>query len=111
MAQANYDKLLTAADSRYRVAMIAARRAAQLKAGVPPLLTNEELPKTRNLVSVAMRELELGKGLHWGMDLPDTKELQYALTQLSAGEADEQDSNGTWFSLASHDQQPASGLR
>jgi len=70
MAQEGFDKLLSLTDSRYRLSMIVARRAAQLKAGIPPLLDDEEKPRTTNTVTIAMKELELGKPIQWGDHLP-----------------------------------------
>jgi DNA-directed RNA polymerase subunit omega len=79
MAQEGYDDLMALTDSRYRLTMITARRAAQLKAGIPSLLTSEELPRTSNTVTVAMKELELGKPIRWGDDLPSAEELSRGL--------------------------------
>jgi DNA-directed RNA polymerase subunit omega len=75
MAQEGYDELMALTDSRYRLTMITARRAAQLKAGIPTLLTDEEKPKTTNTVTLAMKELELDKGIRWGDELPSLEEL------------------------------------
>lgn len=72
MAQEGYDTLLNLTDSRYRLSIIVARRAAQLKSGVPSLLDEEQMPDAKsNTVSVAMKELELGTKMRWGTDLPD----------------------------------------
>jgi DNA-directed RNA polymerase subunit omega len=78
MAQEAYDKLMEMTDSRYRLSMVAARRAAQLKAGVPTLLAPNEQPKTKNAVTVALKELALDKGIQWGTDdsLPTNEELK-----------------------------------
>ncbi len=76
MAQEGFDELMALTESRYRLSMITARRAAQLKAGVPPLLDPENYPKTRNTVSLAMKELEEGVGVVWGDDLPSADELR-----------------------------------
>lgn len=71
MAQIGYDTLLNLTDSRYRLSIVVARRAAQLKGGVPTLLGPEEMPDAAsNTVSVAMEELRLGKPVVWGVDLP-----------------------------------------
>lgn len=78
MAQEGYDELLALTDSRYRLSMIVARRAAQLKAGVPSLLDPDDLPNFDNTVTVAMRELRSGKPIRWGDDLPDDAELRDA---------------------------------
>lgn len=79
MAQRGFDKLMTLTDSRYRLSMIVARRAAQLKAGIPSILPSELYPKTRNTVTIAMKELELGAGIVWGEDLPSMEELRQML--------------------------------
>jgi DNA-directed RNA polymerase subunit omega len=81
MAQEAYDKLMEMTDSRYRLSMIAARRAAQLKAGVPPVLAPNELPKTKNAVTIALKELAIGKGILWGTDesLPTNEELKQSV--------------------------------
>lgn len=76
MAQEGYDKLMSLVDSRYRLSMLVAKRAAQLKNGIPTLLSADELPKTRNTVSIALKELVLGKPLVWGEDLPSIEELK-----------------------------------
>jgi DNA-directed RNA polymerase subunit omega len=78
MAQEAYDKLMEMTDSRYRLSIIAARRAAQLKAGVPSILGPNELPKTRNAVTIALKELASSKGIKWGTDdsLPTNEELK-----------------------------------
>lgn len=75
MAQEGYDDLMALTDSRYRLTMITARRAAQLKTGIPSLLEGEEKPDTTNTVTIAMKELELGKPIRWGDDLPSAEEL------------------------------------
>lgn len=75
MAQEGYDELMALTDSRYRLTMITARRAAQLKTGIPNLLSEEEEPDTTNTVTIAMKELELGKAIRWGDDLPSLEEL------------------------------------
>lgn len=85
MAQEGYDDLMALTDSRYRLTMMTARRAAQLKTGIPSLLSPEEMPDTTNTVTIAMKEFELGKPLRWGDDLPGTDELSRAL-RLGGGE-------------------------
>lgn len=75
MAQEGYDTLMQLTDSRYRLSMIVARRAAQLKSGIQHLLEPGELPPTENTVTVAMKELELGKPVFWGTELPPTEAL------------------------------------
>jgi DNA-directed RNA polymerase subunit omega len=76
MAQDGFDRLIALTDSRYRLSMIVARRAAQLKGGVPTTLAVEEQPDTRNTVTIAMHELKLGRGIHWGDELPTWDELR-----------------------------------
>ncbi len=76
MAQEGYDALMALTDSRYTLSMIVAKRAAQLKLGVPSLLEEDELPRTQNSVTVAMKEFELGKSIRWGHDLPALDELR-----------------------------------
>ncbi|MGL4609289.1 MAG: DNA-directed RNA polymerase subunit omega [Trueperaceae bacterium] len=107
MAQEAYDKLMEMTDSRYRLSMIAARRAAQLKAGVATTLSPSEQPKTKNSVTIALKELALDKGIQWGNDdtLPTNEELKqtveremrahreqnYTITRLDAPEEDDDD--------------------
>jgi DNA-directed RNA polymerase omega subunit len=81
MAQEAYDKLMEMTDSRYRLSVVVARRAAQLKSGVPTLLTAAEQPKTKNAVTIALKELALGKGIRWGTDdsLPTNEEIKQAV--------------------------------
>jgi DNA-directed RNA polymerase subunit omega len=76
MAQAGYDRLMALTDSRYRLSMIVARRAAQLKQGVPTVLDVDEQPRTQNTVTIAMKELELGRGVIWGDELPAWDDLR-----------------------------------
>lgn len=72
MAQEGYDTLLNLTDSRYRLSIVVARRAAQLKSGVPSLLDPDDMPAARsNTVSVAMKELQMHLPIRWGTDLPD----------------------------------------
>ena len=63
MAQEGFDTLMDLTESRYRLSMVTARRAAQLKLGVPSVLPKDETPKTRNTVTIAMKELEAGAGV------------------------------------------------
>jgi len=81
MAQSSFDKLIDMVDSRYRLSMIVGRRAAQLKIGVPSVLEAHEEPRTRNTVSVALKELELDKPIVFGTkrDLPTTEEVRKML--------------------------------
>ncbi len=76
MAQEGFDKLMELTDSRYRLSVVVARRAAQLKNGIPSLLTAAESPKTRNSVTLALKELVLDKPITWGKDLPSNEELR-----------------------------------
>lgn len=72
MAQEGYDTLLNLTDSRYRLSIVVARRAAQLKSGVPSLLDDDAMPKAKsNTVSVAMKELVDHLAIRWGDDLPE----------------------------------------
>jgi DNA-directed RNA polymerase subunit omega len=94
MAQEGYDKLMSLVDSRYRLSMLVAKRAAQLKNGIPPLLSPEETPKTRNTVSLALKELVLDKPLVWGDDLPSVEELKKTV------EREKQKSESTSYSVS-----------
>lgn len=76
MAQEGYDKLISLTDSRYRLSMIVARRAAQLKMGIPTMLPPGTLDSLENSVTVAMKELEIGAGIIWGDDLPVQDDLK-----------------------------------
>ena len=76
MSQEGFDQLTTLTDSRYRLSMIVARRAAQLKAGIPSVLTADEYPKTRNTVTIAMKELATTTSVRWGDELPSAEELR-----------------------------------
>lgn len=89
MAQEGYDELLALTDSRYRLSMIVARRAAQLKAGVPSLLDEDEKPKHGNTVTLAMMELRKGKPIRWGADLPDDAELREVRSRQRREERDD----------------------
>ena len=82
MAQEGYDRLMALTDSRYRLSMIVARRAAQLKGGIPTTLDSDEMPAARqNTVSVAMREFELGREVRWGDELPTFDELKRTVVE------------------------------
>ena len=89
MAQEGYDQLLALTDSRYRLSMIVARRAAQLKGGMPTLLTEDEKPSNGNTVTMAMLELRAGKALRWGDDLPSEMELRDVRARQRRQERDE----------------------
>jgi DNA-directed RNA polymerase subunit omega len=82
VAQEGYDRLMALTDSRYRLSMIVARRAAQLKGGIPTTLGVDELPAARhNTVTVAMREFELGREVRWGDELPTFDELKRTVVE------------------------------
>lgn len=82
MAQEGYDRLMALTDSRYRLSMIVARRAAQLKGGIPTTLDPDELPEAaQNTVSVAMREFELARDVRWGDELPSFDELRRTVVE------------------------------
>lgn len=76
MAQEGFDKLMARTDSRYRLSVVVARRAAQLKNGIPTLLEPAEQPKTRNTVTIALKELANDKPIRWGKELPSNEELR-----------------------------------
>lgn len=76
MAQEGFDTLMELTESRYRLSMVTARRAAQLKLGIPSVLPKDNVPHTRNTVTIAMKELEAHAGIRWGDDLPSTEQLQ-----------------------------------
>ncbi len=83
MAQEGYDTLMALTDSRYRLSMIVARRAAQLKAGIPTTLAAEEAAHTSNTVTLAMKELEGDREIVWGDDLPSTEDLRRLVERRS----------------------------
>lgn len=60
MAEKEIDQLLALTDSKYRLSVVTAKRALQLKAGVPSVVSPEVRVRTRNLVTLAMRELATG---------------------------------------------------
>jgi DNA-directed RNA polymerase subunit omega len=75
-----YDILLNLTDSRYRLSTIVAKRAVQLKKGLPSTLARDEYPVNRdgvsnNVVAVAVQELLLDKDIAWGETLPSNAEL------------------------------------
>ncbi|ASN79869.1 MULTISPECIES: DNA-directed RNA polymerase subunit omega [Deinococcus] len=61
MAERDIDKLLSMTDSKYRLSVVTAKRALQLRSGAPSVLPVEQRVRTRNLVTQAMRELATGK--------------------------------------------------
>lgn len=80
MSVVGYDTLLNLTDSRYRLSVIAAKRAVQLKKGFPSTLAKEDYPKNRdgvshNVVAVSLTELLLDKDIVWGETLPSDAEL------------------------------------
>lgn len=72
MAQEGIDKLMKLTDSRYRLSVMVAERAAQLKAGYQTVLDRDEVNiNWDNAVTVAMKELELyPEKFAWGPDVP-----------------------------------------
>lgn len=81
MAQKGFDILREVTDSRYRLSMVVGRRAAQLKKGVPSTVTGKVVPDSKNAVSAAMEELELGTGVVWGKDLPSFIDINSVVAQ------------------------------
>jgi DNA-directed RNA polymerase subunit K/omega len=81
VAQKGFDILRNVTDSRYRLSMVAGRRAAQLKKGVPSTVTGKAIANNENAVSAAMEELELGTGVLWGKDLPSLAEIASVVAQ------------------------------
>lgn len=61
MAEKDIDKLLALTDSKYRLSVIVAKRAIQLKGGASSVLPPEKRVKIKNLVTLSMRELATGK--------------------------------------------------
>jgi DNA-directed RNA polymerase subunit omega (EC 2.7.7.6) len=57
MAEKDIDKLLSLTDSKYRLSVVTAKRALQLRSGAPSVLPVEQRVRTHNLVTQAMREL------------------------------------------------------
>ena len=76
MAQEGFDTLMTRTDSRYRLSMVAARRAGQLKHGVPSTLTGKPIARADNAVTVALKELEVASGVVWGEGLPSDEAIR-----------------------------------
>lgn len=83
MAEKNIDKLLTLTDSKYRLSVAVAKRAIQLKAGVNSVLPPEQRVGTRNLVTLAMRELATDQ-LEIGEGIVDDIKLQTLLDRTKA---------------------------
>lgn len=61
MAEKDIDKLLSLTDSKYRLSVVTAKRALQLKSSASSVLPPEQRVRTRNLVTHAMRELATGQ--------------------------------------------------
>ncbi|MBB6098816.1 DNA-directed RNA polymerase subunit omega [Deinobacterium chartae] len=80
MAEKNIDKLLSLTDSKYRLSVVTAKRALQLRGGTPSVLPVEQRAKIRNLVTVAMRELAQDK-LIIGENLIDEERLNHDLNR------------------------------
>ncbi len=70
MAEKDIDKLLSMTDSKYRLSVVVAKRAVQLRSGAPSVLPTDVKAKTRNLVTQSMRELATGK-LKIGQNMMD----------------------------------------
>ena len=70
MAEKDIDKLLSMTDSKYRLSVVVAKRAIQLRSGAPSTLATDVKAKTRNLVTQSMRELATGK-LKIGQNMMD----------------------------------------
>ena len=83
MAEKNIDRLLSLTDSKYRLSVVVAKRALQLKSGVAPVIPPEARVGTRNLVTVAMREMATGS-LEWGEHLVDDNRLNAVLERTRA---------------------------
>jgi DNA-directed RNA polymerase subunit omega len=79
MSEKHIDKLLAMTDSKYQLSVAVAKRAIQLKAGVVPVIPPEQRA-TRNLVTVAMRELASGH-LEMGNNLVDDHKLEHFLVR------------------------------
>lgn len=75
MAEKDIDKLLSLTDSKYRLSVVVAKRAIQLKSGAPSVLPSDVRARTRNLVTQSMRELATGK-LNLGENLIDEQRFQ-----------------------------------
>ncbi len=75
MAEKDIDTLLSLTDSKYRLSVVIAKRALQLKAGAPSVLPTDVRARTQNLVTQAMRELATGK-LLLGENLIDDQRFQ-----------------------------------
>ncbi|WP_027483786.1 DNA-directed RNA polymerase subunit omega [Deinococcus pimensis] len=70
MAEKDIDKLLSLTDSKYRLSVVVAKRAIQLRSGAASVLPHEQRVQYRNLVTQSMRELATGR-LTVGEDLID----------------------------------------
>jgi DNA-directed RNA polymerase subunit omega len=88
MSEKNIDKLLSQTDSKYKLSVAVAKRALQLKSGVNPVIAPEQRSGTRNLVTVAMREMATGK-LELGANLIDENRLNKHLVQERQRQAEE----------------------
>ena len=78
MAEKGIDRLLELTDSKYRLSVVIAKRALELKAGVPPVIPPEQRVGIKNNVTIAMREMATGK-LEWGEDMVDEHRLHSIL--------------------------------
>lgn len=74
MAEQDIDRMLDMTDSKYRLSVVTAKRALQLKAGAPSILPEADTNKIHNVVTLAMRELATGQ-LTIGQDLIDEQRM------------------------------------
>jgi DNA-directed RNA polymerase subunit omega len=88
MSEKNIDKLLSQTDSKYKLSVAIAKRAMQLKSGVVPVISPDQRTNTRNLITVAMREMATGK-LEMGANLIDQARLDKHLAQEKQRQAEE----------------------
>jgi DNA-directed RNA polymerase subunit omega len=88
MSEKNIDKLLSQTDSKYKLSVAIAKRALQLKSGINPVIPPDQRSGTRNLITVAMREMATGK-LEMGAGLIDQARLDKHLAQEKQRQAEE----------------------
>jgi DNA-directed RNA polymerase subunit K/omega len=79
VAQKGFDILRTVTESRYLLSEIVGQRAAQLKRGVPSTVTGKVIPDSKNAVTAAMEEIELGTGVIWGKDVSTAQKIKLAV--------------------------------
>jgi DNA-directed RNA polymerase subunit omega len=85
MAERNIDKLLAQTGSKYRLSVVVAKRALQLRAGTQSVLPAEQRGKIHNLVTMAMREMAADK-LTVGEQLIDEERLAADLQRQKQAE-------------------------